>query len=169
MSDKEFEEPAVEAELPEADEIVVEAIEPEADPEPEAVVGAVAPVPAAPKPKPMVIPIPVDINKVYESLPEPAGPAVVGIGEVDDVYLSSCIFKNVKSRKSLTIHHLQRRLIELGYAEASFDRDGYFGDPTLLAIKRFQSENKKLEQTGSLDEATFKAIFKGDPNVRVNV
>jgi hypothetical protein len=163
MSDKEFEEPVVESDIPELDETVVE----EAEPEP--IVGAVAPAPAARKQKPIVIPVAVDINKVYEALPEPAGPAVVGMGEVDDVYLSSCIFKNVKSRKSLTVHHLQRRLVELGYTEAGFDRDGYFGDTTLLAVTRFQSDRDKLEQTGSLDEATFRAIFKGDPNVRVNL
>jgi peptidoglycan hydrolase-like protein with peptidoglycan-binding domain len=52
---------------------------------------------------------------------------------------------------------------------AGLDRDGYFGDTTLLAVTRFQSDRNKLEQTGSLDEATFKAIFKGDPNVRVNL
>jgi hypothetical protein len=169
MSDKEFQEVSVEAEAPEAEEIVVEAIEPEADPEPEAVVGAVAPVAAEPKPKPIVIPIAVDINKVYEALPEPAGPAVVGLGEVDDVHLGACVFKNDKARKSLSVHHLQRRLAELGYNEASLDKDGYFGDLTLAAVVRFQANSKKLEQTGTLDEATFKAIFKGDPNVRVNV
>jgi peptidoglycan hydrolase-like protein with peptidoglycan-binding domain len=160
MSEKEFEEPAVEADL-----MDVEEAEAEAEVEIEPVVAE------APKPrgKPIVIPIAVDINKVYDALPEPAGPAVVGMGEVDDVHLNSCIFKNVKSRKSLTVHHMQRRLVELGYAEADLDPDGYFGDTTLMAITRFQSDNSKLERTGSLDEATFKAIFKGDPNVRVNV
>jgi hypothetical protein len=158
MSDKEFEEPAVESDLTDVEEV-------EAEP----AVASVVPEPPRPRDKPIVIPIAVDINKVYDALPEPAGPAVVGMGEVDDIHLSSCIFKNTRSRKSLTVHHMQRRLVELGYAEAGFDPDGYFGETTLLAITRFQSENKKLEQTGSLDEATFKAIFKGDPNVRVNV
>jgi peptidoglycan hydrolase-like protein with peptidoglycan-binding domain len=113
------------------------------------------------------VPIPVSIEEIYSTLPEPAGPAVVGLGEVDDVYLSSCVYKNLHSRKSLTVHHLQRRLVELGYVEAARDRDGYYGDLTKYAIAKFQAANG-INGDGSIDSETFQLIFKGDPNVRLN-
>jgi len=113
------------------------------------------------------VPIPVDLEEIYSALPVPAGPAVVGLGEVDDIYLSSCVFKNLHSKKSLTVHHMQRRLIELGYVEAARDRDGYYGDLTKYAIAKFQAANG-IDGDGSIDSETFQLIFKGDPNVRVN-
>ena len=113
------------------------------------------------------VPIPVSLEEVYSSLPEPAGPAVVGLGEVDDVYLSSCVFKNLHSKKSLTVHHMQRRLTDLGYVEAARDRDGYYGDLTKYAIAKFQEAND-ISGDGSIDSETFQLIFKGDPNVRLN-
>jgi hypothetical protein len=113
------------------------------------------------------VPIPVDLEEIYSVLPDPAGPAVVGLGEVDDIYLSSCVFKNLHSKKSLTVHHMQRRLIELGYVEAARDRDGYYGDLTKYAIAKFQVANG-IDGDGSIDSETFQLIFKGDPNVRVN-
>jgi len=163
MSDKEFEEPAVESDLPEFDESAV--VEPEPEPEPEPVLGAVTP----PKPqKKVVIPVAVDIDAVYAALPEPAGPAVVGLGEVDDVFLSACIYKNEKARKSLTVHHLQRRLVELGYDVAGLDKDGYYGDLTKAAVASFQDQ-AGIDPTGDMDAKTIKAVFKGDPNVKVHV
>lgn len=164
MSDKEFEEPVVEPDLTDVDEPVVEA-EPEPEAELQPVIGSV--MPEMPKKK-IVIPMPVDIKAVYDALPEPAGPAVVGLGEVDDVYLTSCVFKNEKSRKSLTVHHLQRRLVELGYSLAGRDKDGYYGDLTKVAVAEFQTK-QGLESTGVVDGPTMEAVFKGDPNVKVHV
>lgn len=115
-------------------------------------------------PKKYKVPVPVDISKVYESLPEPAGPAVVSNGRTDEVRLDACIYKNIHARKSLTIHHLQRRLAELGYAEASHDKDGWYGDYTRIAVAKFQ-EDKSFESTGIVDAATFLAVFDGDVNV----
>ena len=110
------------------------------------------------------VPVPVDMSKVYENLPEPAGPAVVGNDRTDQVRLDSCIYKNIHARKSLTIHHLQRRLAELGYTEASHDKDGWYGDYTKNAIISFQSNNG-FTPNGIVDAATFLAIFDGDVNV----
>lgn len=145
---------------PAVEEVVVEEAEPEA--EPEAV--------EAPKPKPLPVrvsvPVAVDIDAVKDSLPEPAGPAVVGNGVVDEVFLSACIYRNTNSQKSLTVYHLQRRLVELGFAEADLDKQGFFGGPTKLAVRNFQA-SKKLDATGVVDAVTFKAVFKGDPNVKV--
>jgi hypothetical protein len=140
--------------------VVVEEAEPE----------EIKSVPAQPAPKPQVSkfaePVAVDINAVIDSLPAPAGPAVVGLGEVDDVLLSSCIYKNKYARKSLTVHHLQRRLSELGYTQAGLDKDGYYGDLTKAAVLEFQLANN-LSDSGMVDAVTFELIFKGDPNVKV--
>jgi peptidoglycan hydrolase-like protein with peptidoglycan-binding domain len=93
--------------------------------------------------------------------------AVVGNGPKDAVLLSKCVFKNPATRKSLTVHHLQRRLIDLGFRDAAADKDGWYGDHTLRAVKAFQSANK-LEGEGIVDAATLIAIFAGDPNVEVD-
>lgn len=98
------------------------------------------------------------------TLPEPAGPAVVSEGLVDPVHLSKAIYKNNLAKKSLTVHHLQRRLNELGYASAYGDKDGWYGDGTQIAIDLFRAD-QKIKATGQIDKDTFLAIFKNDPNV----
>jgi peptidoglycan hydrolase-like protein with peptidoglycan-binding domain len=113
-------------------------------------------------------PTPVTLEDILNSVPKRAGPAVVSKNEVDDVSLSSAVFKNINSRKSLTVHHLQRRLVELGYDIAGKDKDGWFGDNTLAGIISYQEHNKVGEK-GKLDAETFLAIFEGDPNVRPDV
>ena len=86
--------------------------------------------------------------------------------DVDDVILANCVYKNVYARKSLTVHHLQRRLIELGYKDADADKDGWLGDETVASIKDFQAD-KGMDVTGSVDADTFIKIFEGDVHVRV--
>lgn len=99
----------------------------------------------------------------------PAAPyAVVGTGDTDTVYLSKCIYKNMYARKSLTIHHLQRRLTELGYAVADSDKDGWYGELTKEAVAQAQKDFG-VEDTGIIDAGTFAAIFDGDHNVTVNL
>jgi peptidoglycan hydrolase-like protein with peptidoglycan-binding domain len=104
--------------------------------------------------------------------PKPKAPAaqaathVVGSGDYDEVFLKQCVYKNMYARKSLTVHHLQRRLGELGYGDATADRDGWYGDLTMESVKAFQGDNK-LEATGMMDAKTFERIFAGDPNVKV--
>lgn len=92
--------------------------------------------------------------------------AVVGNGETDDVLLSKCIYKNVYSRKSLTVHHVQRRLVELGYRDAGTDKDGWYGDFTKHAVSELQTD-LGIEGDGTMDAETFAAIFDGDHNVTV--
>jgi len=89
-------------------------------------------------------------------------------GDQDDVYLENCIIKNKYNRKSLTIHHLQRRLVELGYPMAAQDRDGYYSDGTMGAVACWQTDND-LEATGVVDAQTFQGIFNNDPIVVVHV
>ena len=105
-----------------------------------------------------------------EPAPEPAPvrQAVVSGGDVDTVLLSRCVYKSKVTRKSLSVHHLQRRLAELGHVDAASDKDGWYGDLTFFAVKAFQEANK-LEATGHVDADTLAAIFKGDPNVAIDV
>jgi len=74
------------------------------------------------------------------------------------------VYKNPAARKSLTVHHVQRRLIELGYADAGADKDGWYADNTRDAIAKFQTD-RSLEATGLMDEVTFTALFADDRNV----
>ena len=127
-----------------------------------------APVkPAAPKPEQKYAdPVAVTLDDIEKLKPVPAGPAVVSNKEVDDVHLDRIIYKNLYARKSLSVHHLQRRLVELNYVEAGDDKDGYYGDKTKSAVLRFQFENK-LEADGTINAKTLTLLFTGDPNVNV--
>lgn len=127
-----------------------------------------APVPADPKPakKKHADPVPVTIEDIENLLPTPAGPAVVGNGERDVVKVSSIIYKNEVARKSLSVHHLQRRLFELGYDDAGKDKDGYFGPLTRRALVIFQEKNG-LDPNGVPSIATLEKLFAGDPNVEI--
>lgn len=125
-----------------------------------------APAPAKPlKQTPRFAePVAVSIEDIQNFIPQAAGPAVVSNNTVDYVRLSAIVFKNVHARKSLSVHHLQRRLNELGYTEAFADKDGYYGDKTREAVGRFQGDNN-LPGGGLVDQGTIDLLFRGDPNV----
>ena len=89
--------------------------------------------------------------------------AVVSGADKDEVLLSACVYKNMYARKSLSVHHLQRRLAVLGYHNADADKDGWYGDLTLDAVAAFQSD-KNLNGDGQMNAATLEAIFTGDPH-----
>lgn len=93
--------------------------------------------------------------------------AVSGAAQ-DPVRLSRCIFKNQFERKSLTVHHVQRRLSELGYAGVISDKDGFYGDATALAVADFQAVCG-FPVSGQMDAATFERLFAGDINVVVSL
>lgn len=88
--------------------------------------------------------------------------AAVSGADKDEVRLSACVYRNMYARKSLSVHHLQRRLAVLGYHAADADKDGWYGDLTRDAVAAFQSD-KKLEGAGHMNAATLEAIFAGDP------
>lgn len=92
--------------------------------------------------------------------------AVVGKEATDVVYMSKCVFKNSTARKSLTVHHLQRRLAELGYKNAAADKDGWYGDLTLMDVAAYQT-SRGFNGEGMMNAETFAAIFEGDHNVTV--
>ena len=145
---------------------------------PPAPVEEVQPEPVVISPEPVAVPEPVVVPvveptpiPVEEPRPKPKASSrssVVGNGDKDDVFLSNCVYKNAYSRKSLTVHHLQRRLTELGYTEANADKDGWLGDLTKAAIIKFQKD-KGLNATGTVDADTFTKIFEGDTNVKINL
>lgn len=90
--------------------------------------------------------------------------AVVGNGSTDAVYTSKAVFQNKLQKKSLTVHHLQRRLAEWGHPDAYTDLDGWYGEPTKKSVAEFQAQ-RGLEATGIADYATLELLFEGDTNV----
>jgi len=142
---------AADIELDEAVEVVEKEVQ-APDVEPEQVI-AEEPMPEEPMPEPVVV-------------QQPQVSQAVSGEDIDDVILANCVYKNVYARKSLTVHHLQRRLIELGYKDADADKDGWLGDETVASIKEFQAD-KGMDVTGSVDADTFIKIFEGDVHVNV--
>lgn len=110
--------------------------------------------------------IPVDMTKYLESLPKPATPSVVSGKEVDDVSLSALVYKNQLNKKSLSVHHLQRRLNELGYTTAFLDKDGWLGDGTKIAIEQFRKD-RDLLGTDLIDAETLQALFSEDIGINL--
>ena len=123
-----------------------------------------------------VVEVPEVVEEVVEVTPEPVlAPkadvppttyAVVGGGAVDPVHLSKCVFKSTTHKRSLTVHHLQRRLNEWGFVDAYLDKDGYFGDLTLKSVNEFRAMRGIVSDL-AIDAETFSAIFEGDSNVSV--
>jgi len=148
---------------PAAEAVEPEKVESTPTPEP-APVAVPEPTPAEDK-TPVEEPKPVQVEKPAA---KPAVPArhVVTAADADPVRLSACVYQNKFNKKSLTVHHLQRRLVELGYTDAVGDKDGYYGELTHKAVADFQKANRH-EATGLMDAKTFAAIFNGDPNVEV--
>ena len=132
----------------------------------EAPVEELAPVEEKPKPKPAKS----ETKKSVSSAPTvPATTfAVVSKADTDEVFLSRCIVHNKRNRKSLSVHHVQRRLKEWGFSIAYTDKDGYYGDRTIEGVRQFQ-ESLGLEATGILNAETFTRLFEGDTNVTVRL
>jgi peptidoglycan hydrolase-like protein with peptidoglycan-binding domain len=98
--------------------------------------------------------------------PAAAKNAAVSGNAVDDVLLSQCVYKNMYARKSLSVHHIQRRLVEWGYNDAVGDRDGWYGDLTKASVAAFQAAHN-LQGAGEMNADTLAALFNGDENVNV--
>jgi hypothetical protein len=151
-------------------EIVEEAVEAqvvavEETPEPVAVVEE--PVVVAEEPVAVIEEPAVNTKAAHNVTPSPVRHVVSG-GDTDDVHLDKCVFKNAFARKSLTIHHVQRRLVELGYRDAGSDKDGWYGDLTQMSIAAFQKD-RSLAGEGCMNSETFVALFDGDQNVTVHL
>jgi peptidoglycan hydrolase-like protein with peptidoglycan-binding domain len=143
----------------EPETVVEEVVEPAVEPVVEVPVVAVEDTKYA-------TPVAVTREDIENYLPTPAGPAVVGTGVVDDVILSSCVYKNDVNRRSLTVYHVQRKLIELDLLKDGSVKAGYYGDLTKQAVAVFQANNG-IVGDGLMNAETFTALFDGDPNVNV--
>lgn len=111
-------------------------------------------------------PIPVSLDEVYAHQEERLVQSGVNLSETAEVRLSAIVFKNPFSKRSVSVYHLQQRLIELGLDSVKNDKQGWFGDATKHEIMLFQ-EKHGLQSTGLVDEATLLAIFDGDDKVKV--
>jgi hypothetical protein len=141
----------------ELEEVAEEAIEVEAEAEAELVAEVVAEE---------AVTAPETENEHSFVQSPPSAYAVVGANEVDDVFVSKVIYKNIYQKKSLSVHHVQRRLNERGYNKAYLDKDGFYGDLTKSAMEQFQKDNG-IEGNGMPDLATLNLLFENDSNVRV--
>ena len=95
--------------------------------------------------------------------PVPSERAIIGNGDRDEVIHSRLVHEDKPRHKSLSIWHLQRRLTELGYAEAGADRSGFYLDLTREAVSAYQRDREEPE--GTLTRDQLEAIFNGDDNV----
>lgn len=95
--------------------------------------------------------------------------AVVGAGETDPVmYSKAKVPGRTEGRKSLTVLHIQRRLMDEGFAEAASAPGGQYEALTTRAVQAYQ-ESIKAEPTGVLTRNQFAELFEGDPNVSVTI
>jgi len=94
-----------------------------------------------------------------------SAPGQVVSGEDTDAVSVAALAPNPLRRKSLSVHHLQRRLVDLGYTDAGADVDGRFGELTASALAAWQADTDHP----SLDHDTVVDLFEGDPNVHVVV
>lgn len=127
----------------------------------------VAPAPEPtpePAPQPEPAPAPAPRKRAATS---GAGVVVSGTG-TDDVRLDMCVYKNPATRKSLSVHHLQRRLLACGFHEAGTDKDGWFADSTKLAVEQYQAANNRAV-TGVVDADMLLALFADEPFINVIV
>ena len=129
-----------------------------------AVVVEEQPVAPAPEPTPEPTPEPAPRKRAVKS-----GVGIVASGaDSDDVRLDMCIYKNPATRKSLSVHHLQRRLVECGFNEAGTDKDGWYADATKRAVEQYQAANNRAV-TGAVDADMLVALFADEPFINVIV
>jgi peptidoglycan hydrolase-like protein with peptidoglycan-binding domain len=102
-------------------------------------------------------------EELLASLPQPAGPHVQGTDPTDEVRLSAVVYQNPRSRRSLSVWHVQRRLNERGY-DTGGETTGYFSDGTREALRVFQRQFD-LPGDGLPTAESLTALFGFDPNV----
>ena len=92
--------------------------------------------------------------------------AVVGTGDTDTIKYSSAKASNQK--KVLTVLHIQRALMDRGYAEAASAPGGWYEILTSRAVQAYQRDRND-EATGVLTRDQFEDLFVGDPNVTLHL
>ena len=96
----------------------------------------------------------------------PTAYAVTGEGATDEVHLSKIVYKNKMHKRVLSVFHVQRRLAEWGFENASAEKPGWYGELTKKSVRDFQ-EQVGIEATGIVDAETVTRLFEGDTNVTV--
>lgn len=86
---------------------------------------------------------------------------IVSGGVVDQVRVSRL---GPGTNKSLSVHHVQRRLTEWGYADVYRDRDAFWREGTTDALDAFKRD-EKLEDFELRD--VLARLFENDANVEV--
>jgi len=95
--------------------------------------------------------------------------AVVGAGDTDPVLYSKARVPGPReNRKSLTVLHIQRRLMDEGFNEAASAPGGHYEALTTSAVTKYQ-ESIGAEATGVLTREQFADLFQDDPNVSVSI
>lgn len=92
--------------------------------------------------------------------------AVIGNGDTDTIRYSSA--KASKQKKVLTVLHVQRALMDRGYAEAISAPGGWYEALTTRAVQAYQRDRTE-DATGVLTREQFADLFEGDPNVTVEL
>jgi peptidoglycan hydrolase-like protein with peptidoglycan-binding domain len=111
---------------------------------------------------------PAPVSAPPKSLAPRTAYAVVSGKNQDDVHLSKAVYKNTARKRSLTVHHIQRRLTEWGHYDAFLDKDGFYGDSTKKSVIEFQ-DRMGIIATGLMDIETMTKLFENDTNVVVHL
>ena len=94
------------------------------------------------------------------------GPHTITENNRDVLDVNQIVVKNIFRKKSLTIHHIQRVLNELGYTSVNADPDGFYGDGTLDAVRAYQAQTKN-DVTGVLTKEQLTLLFEHDDSAVV--
>lgn len=94
------------------------------------------------------------------------GPHTITENNRDVLDVNQIVVKNIFRKKSLTIHHIQRVLNELGYTSVNVDPDGFYGDGTLDAVRSYQAQTKN-DVTGVLTKEQLTVLFEHDDSAVV--
>ena len=117
-----------------------------------------------------------DEDKMFAVVEEEIAPTpveevpVVSAVEIDaselvEVFESKIIFENKKSKTSMSVWQVQRRLFDLGYETVREAKPGYYEALTLNAVKAYRAD-KNLGD-GEIDAKFLKSLFKDDKAVKL--
>jgi hypothetical protein len=92
-------------------------------------------------------------------------PAESAPSELVEVFENKIIFENRKSRTSMSVWQVQRRLFDLGYEIVRQAKPGYYEALTLNAVKAYRADKNLGE--GEIDAKFLKSLFAGDRAVKL--
>jgi peptidoglycan hydrolase-like protein with peptidoglycan-binding domain len=98
---------------------------------------------------------PTPVEEVVESAPS----------NLVEVFENRIIFENKKSKTSMSVWQVQRRLNDLGYEIVRQAKPGYYEALTLNAVKAYRADKNLGE--GEIDAKFLKSLFAGDKAVKL--